>query len=178
MKLTLQIPGAEGFNPATNEFVYTEGRVLHLEHSLYSVSLWESRWKKAYLNTDKTPEEMLDYIRCMSEEPVDDETLARLSKENWKEILDFLNDRMTATTFGKDNGSFRRKRITNEEIYYLMAKFGIPFTCEHWHFNRLMTLLRVCTIREGKQKPMSRAEILKRQSELNAKRRAASGSKG
>jgi hypothetical protein len=176
--LTLELPGEEFFDPATNEFTYAEGRVLHLEHSLLSLSKWEMKWKKPFLNSKKTSEETLDYVRCMCEEDVDTLTLARLTADDWQRIEAHINDPMTATTFGKDKGPTRTKKTTSEEIYFLMAHYGIPFECEKWHFGRLMTLLRICAIRNGGQKKMSSSEALKRQAALNAARRAKSGSRG
>lgn len=176
--LTLEVPGAEYFDPATNEFNYAEGRVLHLEHSLFSISKWEMKWKKAFLNCKKTEEETLDYVRCMCAEDVDISVLARLTAEDWGLIEDYLNDPMTATTFGKDSGPKRNKKVTSEEIYFMMAEYGVPFECDKWHFNRLMTLLKVCGIRKGPQKKVSRSDRLKHQAALNAARRAKSGSKG
>ena len=177
--LRIDLPGDEWYDPVKNEFVYAEERVLHLEHSLFSISKWEAKWKKSFLSTKtKTAEETLDYIRCMADEDVSDDELARLTEQDVLKIEKYLRDPMTATTFGKDQDKGRQKKVTSEEIYYLMAANGIPFECERWNFNRLMTLLRICAIRGGKQKKMGKGEILKRQAALNAARRSATGSKG
>ena len=176
--LTIRLPEREFYDPVRNEFTDMEERVLRLEHSLLSVSKWEARHKKAFLSTEKTDAEMRDYVRCMSEEDVDERTLARLTAEDWRRIGEYLNDPMSATTFGKTTETPKRKKTTSEEFYWMMAQYGIPFDCEKWHFNRLAALLRICAIRGGGQKKMSRTDALKRQAALNAARRKKSGSKG
>lgn len=175
--LPIELPGEELYDPVKNEFIELEGRVLHLEHSLFSISKWEAKWKKPFLNSKKTPEETLDYFRCMCEEEIDAKTLLRLGMHA-QTIKAYLDDPMTATTFGKDSGPKSRKKVTSEEIYYLMAEYGIPFECEKWNFNRLNTLLRVCSIRKAPGKKMKGSEALRHQAALNAARRKASGSKG
>ena len=177
--LTIDLPGAEYYDPAKEEFSYEKERVLHLEHSLYSMSLWESKWKKPFLNSDKTQAEMADYLCCMCDEPISAEEIQRIAIADWQRMEAYLKDPMTATTFGKDkNATSRRKKFTTEEIYYLMAVHNIPFDCDRWPFNRLMTLLRIAAIRSGPQKKVGKKDILRHQAELNAARRAKLGSKG
>lgn len=176
--LTIVLPEEEFYDPATNEFVMMEERVLRMEHSLLSVSKWEAETKKAFMGTEKTPEETLAYIRCMCLDPADDRTLARLTNEDLRRINDYLEDPMTATTFGAEKSPPRRKKTTAEEIYCLMAQLGVPFECENWHFNRLTALLKVCSIRSGPQTKVKRGDLLKRQAALNAARRKKSGSRG
>ena len=176
--LTITLPGQEYYDPVKNEFSYAEERVFHLEHSLLSVSKWEARWKKAFMTAEKTEEEMLDYIRCMCAEEPDAASLGRIAAGFSGEIAAYVNDPMTATTFGKTTAPPSRKKVTSEEIYWLMAREGIPFTCETWHLNRLMTLLRICAVRSGGGKKMSKGEVLRRQAEMNRLRRGRSGSDG
>ena len=60
----------------------------------------------------------------------------------------------------------------------LLAAAQIPFSCEKWHLNRLMTLIRVCSEKNTPSKKMNRRDILSQNKALNAARRKASGSKG
>lgn len=178
--LTIVVPGIEMFNDATQEFT-TEGEVvLELEHSLVSLSKWESKHEKPFLGEgDKTLEEVLEYIKFMTLTKVPEETFSRLSEENVEEINNYINAKMTATWFSEQPGTPQsREVITAELIYYWMIAFQIPFECETWHLNRLFTLIRVCNIKQSKPKKMSRAEIAARNRELNAQRRAQFKTKG
>lgn len=178
--LLITLPEKEYFIPETSSFRYEEERELHLEHSLFTISKWEEKWRKPFLNTQKTPEETIDYVRCMcTDGDIDIQTIARMTREDWQKIESYIQDPATATTFAKDKKKGgRTKRITSEEIYYMMSDFNIPYSCEHWHLNRLMTLIQICAIRGNPQKKMSRSELLKRQAMLNAARRGKTGSKG
>lgn len=180
--LTIVIPEGEMFNEETGEFVYTKEQKLVLEHSLVSLSKWESKWKKPFLdNKDKTPEETLDYIRCMTiTKNVDPNAYFNIPSEAVARVNDYISDTMTATTFN-NNGHIRPRRetITSEIIYYWMVNFNIPFECEKWHLNRLLTLIQVCSVKsQSDTKKMSKREILQQNSELNALRRKQLGSKG
>lgn len=180
--LKILIPRGESFNSLTNEFVYDgEDVVVTLEHSLASVSRWESKWKTPFLsNKPMTPEQTVDYVRCMIvDENVDASVLRRLTLDNMTAINDYMNDAMTATTFSKDPKKTRNREIvTAEIIYYWMIKLGIPLECENWHFNRLMTLIKVCSIKETPPKKMTKGEIFSQNRALNAARRKALHSKG
>lgn len=175
--LQIEIPGAEYYDQSKNEFVYVKNKTISLEHSLCAISKWESKWKKPFLNTQKTSEETFDYFRCMCEEELDDETYDLLCLQARK-IDAYIGDPMTATTFSDAKSKGKSKKITSEEIYYLMIEFGIPFSCDKWNFNRLMTLLHICSIRKGPKKKMSVGEVMRWQTELNDRRRKALGSKG
>lgn len=180
--LTIVVPEAEMFNEATQEFFYTKPQTLKLEHSLLSLSKWESKWKKPFLGrNEKTPEEMLDYIRCMTiNSGVDPAIYMNLDVSSIKKINSYIDDTMTATTINdRQRRGSTGEQITSELIYYWMINFGIPFECEKWHLNRLLTLIQVCSVKANasgnKMKPK---EILKQNSDLNALRRAQMGSKG
>ena len=174
--LTIVLPAMEAFNERTEEFVYRKPVELKLEHSLLSISKWESKWQKPFINDeDRTAEEFLDYIRCMVVNgPITDDILLRLTSEHIQEIVDYMYNPMTATTIRDNNPTGRREVITSELVYYWMAALNIPFSCEKWHFNRLITLIRVCSIKNGQgQDKMTPREAASHQAALNAARRKA-----
>lgn len=177
--LLLTIPPIEMFNEKTSEFVYSKETKISLEHSLVSLSKWESRWNKPFLSKDnKTLEETIDYIRCMTiTQNVDPEVYFRLTDENINTINKYIESPMTATTFS-DNGRSSREIITSELIYYWMISLNIPMECQKWHLNRLLTLIRVCNIKNAPAKKMSRREIMDRNAALNAARRKKLNSTG
>lgn len=179
--LTIIIPETEEYDPVTNSFVIRKKEVLSLEHSLVSLSKWESKWKKPFLSeTDKTPEETLDYIRCMTiTQNVDPSVYRRLTIPVIKKINEYIADPMTATTFSEDpNQKKNREIVTSELIYYWMVALQIPFECQKWHLNRLITLIRVCNIKNAPPKNMSKGEIYRQNAALNAARRKMHGTKG
>lgn len=179
--LTITVPGIEMFNDSTEEFTSHGDVVLELEHSLVSLSKWESEFEKPFLDAeDKTPEEVLAYIKAMSlTSNVSMSVLNKLSSDNIEEINAYIEARMSATWFSEMPGAPKtREVITSELIYYWMTLFSIPFECENWHLNRLFTLIRICGIKQAKPKKMSRSEIAVRNRELNAQRRARLGTKG
>lgn len=178
--LQITVPAGERFNEATNEFIVTKEETLTLEHSLLSLAKWESKWHKSYLSgKDIKPEEMLDYVRCMTINKVSDpEIYNLLSRENMAAIQAYIENPMTATTFSNKKGRRDKSIITAEIIYYWMVSFGIPFECEKWHLNRLLTLIQVCSIKNEPSKKMSKRDIYKRNSALNAARRAKMGTTG
>ena len=172
--LKILIKGGELFNEQTGEFESIKGQTLQLEHSLMSVYKWESKWHKPFLKTEeKTEEEMLDYIRCMTiTQNVDPKIYGFLTIDNINEIKAYMEDTMTATTFNeKDNPKSRQKVVTSELIYYWMTALQIPFECEKWHLNRLLTLIRVCNIENTPKKKMGKNDIYKQNAMLNAERR-------
>lgn len=181
--LPITVKSIETFNEETSEFGETKEYKLQLEHSLISLSKWESKWHKPFLDTLEkgklTKEETIYYIKCMTINHVDPEAYDLLSSENMKEINDYISDPMTATTFREDKkGSRNREIITSELIYYWMIVSSIPFECEKWHLNRLITLIRVCSVKNEPPKKMSQRELLNRNSALNAARRKRFNSKG
>jgi hypothetical protein len=179
--LTIVVPLVESFDEESEEFVVTDSMTLELEHSLVSLSKWESTHEKPFLGKDpKTTEETLDYIRCMviGEIPPA-EIFQKLSKENFEEINAYLEAKMTATWFNEPPGPPKANIvITAELVYYWMVALEIPFECENWHLNRLFTLIRICDIKGQKPKKMSRAEVMARNRELNEQRKRQLGTRG
>ena len=179
--LTIIIEGDELFNDETQTFESIGDIVVDLEHSLLSLSKWESIHKKPFLGPgEKTPEEIFDYLKAMVVTPnLDPDVLHHCSQRNLNRIKEYINSSESATTFG----SMPERRgpgeiITSELIYYWMVAFNIPFECERWHLNRLFALVKICNIKNSKPKKMSRHEMAQRNRELNAKRKAELGTTG
>lgn len=173
--LQITVKGAELFDERTNRFISVKGATLQLEHSLVSLSKWESKWKVHYLNNDKlTPEMSIDYVRCMTTtQHVDPRIYEYLTEEDLKRIRDYIDDPMTATTFKNKGRTPNRQVVTAEIIYYWMVSLQIPFDpCQKWHLNRLLTLIRVCDEKNSPKKKMSKREAMNQQKSLNAARRA------
>ncbi len=179
--LEITIPGQELWDEKKEQFVNTKGIILQLEHSLASLSKWESKWHKPFLTKDeKNVEEVVDYIRCMTlTQNVDPSVYDFITNDVIGQVSDYIENPMTATWFSKeDKGSPSREVITAEIIYYWMTMCNIPFDCEKWHLNRLLTLIRVCNTKNAPQRKLSFKEIAKRNAALNAARRKAYKSKG
>lgn len=179
--LKLIISGDEFFNEETSEFETVGDVELELEHSLISLSKWESKYQKPFLSsTDKTREEILGYIEAMILTPIYPEDLfSRFTQKNYAEINEYIESKESATTFGHmPERKGRGEVITSELIYYWMVAFNIPFECERWHLNRLFALVRICNLKNQKPKKMSRSEIAARNRELNAQRRAQYNTRG
>ncbi len=173
--LQIIVPSVELFDDNTQTFIQTKSYTLNLEHSLLSISKWESRWHKPFLSKDKndvrTYAEMLDYIKCMTlNKNIPDYVYGCLTNQNIDEIKKYIDDPMTATTVRSKRGG--NDIVTSEVIYYWMVSFNIPFECEKWHLNRLMMLIRVCNAMNStpsKQRP----DMIERR-KLNEARLAAS----
>ena len=163
-------------------FTYPEKPItLQLEHSLVSISKWESKWQKPFLSKikERSAEEMQDYVRCMTlTQNVDPNIYHFIPDDVFKQIVAYIDSPMTATTFSNNKDKPSREIITSELVYYWMVAMQIPFTCEKWHFNRLMTLIKICSIKNGPQKKMSPNEIRSRNRALNEQRRLAAHSRG
>lgn len=180
--LRLIVEEEELYDEIKETFSSVEGFVLELEHSLFSLSKWESEFQKSFLaNSDKTTDEVVGYIRAMIISPgFSQEVISRLTQQHLDQINDYIESKQSATTFGHlPEHKGRNEIITSELIYYWMVAFNIPFECEHWHLNRLFSLIRICNIKQSKPgKKMPRNEIAARHRELNAQRRAQIGTTG
>lgn len=179
--LQLKFQDTECWDERNEKFISVKGQAIQLEHSLVSISKWESKWKKPFLSREaRTREETIDYIRCMTiTQNVNPILYELLTVEQIKQVNNYIDDPMSATTISKQEGKGGSNRvITSEEIYYAMVAYQIPFECQRWHFNRLMMLIRVCDERNKPKKKMRKGEIAKRNRSLNAARRAKLGTKG
>lgn len=179
--LQVIIPPSEQFDPNTNEFFETKEQTLCLEHSLVSVSKWESKWHKSFLGTkEKTQEEILDYIRCMTlTQNVNPSVYRCIPASIIEEISRYIEDPMTATWFSEEENKKNSKEvITSEIIYYWMIAQNIPVEFQKWHLNRLITLIRVCSIKNQPPKKMSKSELASRNRALNEARKQRLNTKG
>lgn len=178
--LRLEITIAEGYDETSERFLETRTTVIELEHSLLSVSKWESKWEVPFLDKkDKTNEQVLDYIRMMNLGPdLPEDIFSKFTAANFDAINQYINARMSATWFNEQQKSASREVITAELIYYWMISLGIPLEFESRHLNQLLTLIKVCNIKNAPNKKMSSAEAGRRARELNAQRKAEMGTKG
>ena len=179
--LQITIPSMELWDENKEEFIATKEQTLQLEHSLVSLSKWEAKWHKPFLSKDiKTEEEELDYIKCMTiTQNVDPNVYKFIPLNVREEIKEYINAPMTATWFSEDkNTKSSSEQITSELIYYWMIAQNIPFECEKWHLNRLITLIKICNIKSQPPKKMGKKAIMSRNAALNAARRKQLNTKG
>jgi hypothetical protein len=177
--LYITIPGTEQWDEIKQEFTYTKSQTLQMEHSLVSISKWESKWRKPFLTKEpKTQEETLDYIRCMTlTQNVNPKIYNNLTMKNVSEINDYIESPMSATIINERKQS-DAEIITSELIYYWMIALNIPMECQKWHLNRLVILVKICNIKNQPPKKQSRSQIMSRNAALNAQRRQQLNSKG
>lgn len=182
--LQITIPAKELWDAEKEEFFYTKEWKLQLEHSLVSLSKWESKWHKPFLNNDtKTDEETLDYIRCMTiTQNVDPDVYTNIPIDVQEEIKEYIDDKATATWFNEDQnpkpGRKSSEQVTSELIYYWMIAQNIPIKCEKWHLNRLLTLIKVCDVKNQPPKKMGKKAAMSRNAALNAARRKQLNTRG
>jgi hypothetical protein len=178
--LQLKVATAEAYDEVEGQFTDAEHYVLELEHSLLSLSKWEQQHEVPFLSTEKkTNEQVVDYIRMMfSGEVFPEDILPHLTKAHYENINAYINAKMTATTFREQRNPPHREIVTSELIYYWMISLGIPFECETWHLNRLLTLIKVCNYKNQPKKKMTSAEAMSQQRDLNEQRRREMGSAG
>ena len=170
--LKITIPAAELFD-GVGSFINTKEQMLQLEHSLVSLSKWEAKWHKPYLS--KKPmslEETIDYIRCMTlTQNVDPNVYRAITPAILKTVTEYIDAPMTATTFSNRKRGGGRKIVTSEVLYYWMISYGIPFECQKWHLNRLLTLINVCNAEGSPPQKLPRAEVAAQYKALNDARR-------
>lgn len=184
--LEIVIPKKEGWDSTKEEFYSFQGCSLRLEHSLVSISKWEAKYHRPFLaKNERSYEEIIYYVKCMTlTQNVPDEAYNFLTAENITKIKDYIADPMTATWFSnntqlKGGSRHTSEQMTSELIYYWMIACEIPFECQKWHLNRLLTLIKICNIKNNSgNKKMSKRDIMSQNSKLNAARRAKMNSKG
>lgn len=182
--LLITVPAKELWAEDTGLFINVKEQVLSLEHSLVSISKWEAKWHKPFIGKEqKTNEEIIDYIKCMTTtQNVDNVVYRCLSEENIKKVNEYIENPMTATWFTERKDIPKppqsKEQITSELIYYWMIALEIPFECQRWHLNRLLTLIRICNIKNKPPKKYGKQETLKNNAALNAARREKLGTAG
>ena len=181
--LRLFLRSVETFNEDTQEFETIGGTSVDLEHSLYTVSKWEEIHKEPFGQATVDIRFVMGYLECMCvTENIPSSYWACLTHQQLNDVMQYIQDPHTAHVFNRQQQKpSRRRTVTAELIYCWMITLNIPIEFEHWHFNRLMTLIEVCTKENAPKKPMTKAEkaaAVKRQRELNAARRAKYNSKG
>jgi hypothetical protein len=179
--LLILVGEEEMFNDETQEFIQVEQFSLELEHSLASLSKWESKFEKPFLgNSPHTKKETFEYLKMMVvTENVPSEIFERLSRDNLESINEYIDSKQSATIFNEmPNRKSSREIITSELIYYWMVAFTIPFECEHWHLNRLFALIRICGIKNSKDQKMPKDKIARQYRDLNEQRKAKLNTRG
>ena len=179
--LEIYVPPSEMWSEKDMEFVYSKGQTLKLEHSLISISKWESHYKKPFLNGKLKKDEVIYYTKCMTlNSGVEENTYYALTSDNIQKIQEYIDDPMTATVIHEYGNSNSRSSqfITSELIYYWMIANNIPFECQKWHLNRLLMLIRVCSANQQSNNKMSKKETLNSYRTLNKARREKMKSKG
>lgn len=179
--LKITIEGIELYDEIKEEFIETKTQTLTLEHSLVSISKWESKWRRPFLSKEPmSTEETIDYVKCMTiERNVDPNLYLGLTNDHVEEIKQYIENPMTATTFSREEkGRNSGEIVTSELIYYWMTVFHIPPEYQKWHLNRLLTLIKICNIKNQPPKKMSQRDVMSRNAALNAARRKRLNSKG
>ena len=179
--LRITIPAIEKWDESKQEFVCNKEQTLQLEHSLVSLSKWESKWWRPFLSKEAlTEEQTIDYIRCMTlTQNVPPEVYDNITYDIIEIVRKYIESPMTATSFSEESRrGGGREIITAELIYYWMIALQIPFECQKWHLNRLLTLVRVCNIKNAPPKKMGKSALMNRNRALNVARRKQLNSRG
>ena len=178
--LRIVLPEQDSYDEAKELFISTKEESVELEHSLLSLSKWESKFKKPFLSSaEKTDIEILEYVKLMVINEIPENFILRLTTEIFEQINQYIDSSESATTFASINGSGGKSEIiTSELIYFWMVNFSIPFSCETWHLNRLFNLIRIAGIKNSPPKKTSAAELARRNRELNEQRKAKLGTTG
>lgn len=185
--LSITVPASEGYDEVKQEFVTIKETTLQLEHSLLSLHKWEQKWHKPFLDTnDKTQEQTIDYIKCMTITPnVDPNVYFLMKKDQIDQITEYIQNPMTATWFTEKDekklvGAQKTSKevVTAEIIYYWMIALNIPVEYRKWHLNSLLTLIRVVSIKNAPKEDVKNADWARRRAALNAQRRAKYHTRG
>ena len=183
--LQITIPERELWDEQNAIFIKVKGVTIAMEHSLVSLSKWEAKWHKPFINKEeKTKAEIIDYMRCMTlTQNIDPIIYEYITQDNIQQVNDYISDSMSATWFSDNKGEGKQgnktgEQITSELIYYWMVAYQIPFECQKWHLNRLLTLIRICDIKNKPPKKYSKKDIMRNNTALNAARRQRLGTNG
>ena len=179
ISLTLELPGEERFDEESSTFISMPPCALHLTHSLYSVSKWESVYKRSFLDSPpNTPEETMYYVECMSEEPLPGDFMRRLDRNIQVKIAEYIADGASAThLLDPPARGGPKDSMTSELIYWYMSQFNIPYECDKWNLNRLLTLIKLSAAKQGGSNASASATAAQRAA-MNKARRARYNSKG
>lgn len=183
--ITIYVDGFEIWYEETQSFQSFEPRFIRMEHSLAAIAKWEGKWKKPYMSTlemyAKTPEEQIDYFRCMMLDDVDPRYINHIPTSELKKLQEYMEDTHTAARFSDKPGKGKKmglsktgEDITAETVYYQMTQLNIPFECENWNVNRLLSLINYCAKKQQPPDKMSEKEVIRRNAELNKIRQAKS----
>lgn len=157
-----------------------DGTRLDFEHSLVSLSKWEGKWQKPFFawrqEDTKTQDEMVSYFEEMLVYPEDAvEQIEKLSPQQQVELVEYINENRTATVIREvQQKPGPKENVTSELIYYWMIAFNIDWAAENWHLSRLMTLVKICGVKQSKPEKQD----VKSMRDLNAQRRRQMGTKG
>lgn len=179
--LTLDIKGREYYDSDKEEFFKVPDTRITLEHSLISISKWESEFERPFMKDDvKSQDELLYYIKCMAVDcVVNDDILLSFSQNDYDTLKQYMAKNMTATTISNSNNNKRnRDIITSEVLYYRMIALQIPFECQYWHINRLLMLINVCSLKNEPGKKLNKADLANQNRAINAARRNKLGTSG
>ncbi len=174
--LKLTISAKELYNDRDECFIDLPSVTVSFEHSLFSLSKWESKYKKPFLTAnpkyEKTDAELRDYLSMMCLQELDPNILRYMNQEETDTISEYMNDKQTATWF---DGAMPTKtssgEITSELIYYWLITFRIPFEVQYWHINRLLTLVDVCNVKNaGEENQVPLADTIAERDRLNEER--------
>lgn len=179
--LTIKVLKNEFWDPKNEVFIEVPPTTLNLEHSLISISKWEAIWHIPFLGKEqKSEEQMRSYVECMTlNKGVDPNVYLGLNADNRKRINDYISNPMTASTFPPEKEQAgKHETVTSELIYYWMVANFIPFECEKWHLNRLLTLIKTCSFKNAPPKKLGKNQLMRNNAALNAARRAKYHSHG
>jgi len=177
--LTLTVPASTLYKSSSHEFINLKETTIQLEHSLVSISKWESKFCTPFIGRQLTLPEFREYVKCMTmTQNVNPLLYHSLTKENATDIKEYMDRPMTASTFHGRPRNTSGEFVTSETLYCLMFNLNIPKECEKWHLNRLMALIRYCQAKAAPPEKMSKAETEAYYAKLNAERRKMWGTKG
>lgn len=166
MPLTIFIPEKEMWDDSRGEFISFREHKLTLEHSLVSLTKWESKWHKPFLSPEeKTQEEVVDYVRCMiMDDDVEDDIAYALTPQDLMKVQNYIETEQTGTTIPEDKKSNEPKSnelMTSELIYYYLGQIQcLTPTIENWHLSRTLTLIRVASFKQKPEKELDKKQAL------------------